>query len=218
MMCKSLCAGIALVALALPSHADVMLQWDFQVPFPDLNNSAVSPSVAASFGTGVANGVHASPDTDWSTPAGNGSTESFSSNNWAAGDYYQFSFSTIGYTGGGVVLTFDQTRSSTGPDSFSVSYSADGGLSFEPRATYTVPAVTWSATAAAPSRFVFTIFDSTLDNQAAVVLRLTSNVTAAAGGTNRIDDVTIFTGVPEAGTGVMLAMGLSVLGLLARRR
>lgn len=218
-MFKALVASAAFAALALPAQAVTLVQWDFQVPFTDLNNSAVSPSIAASVGTGTANGVHASGDTDWSTPAGNGSTESFSANTWAVGDYYQFAFSTVGYAG--LVFSFDQTRSGTGPDAFQLAYSSNGGTSFTTFASYTVGAVTWSSTtASSASTFSFDLSAvSALNNNASVVMRLVSAVTPAAGGTNRVDNVTaVMTPVPEAGTSAMLLAGMATLGFLARRR
>jgi lysozyme family protein len=65
-----------------------------------------------------------------------------------------------------------------------------------------------------------------LDDQASVVIRLSSvstvsisGGTVAAAGTGRVDNFTaMMTPVPEAGTAAMLAAGLAVVGFVARRR
>lgn len=231
-MIKTLLATAAIIApLALPAHAVTVVQWDFENAPADLSNSTVSPSVAASTGTGTASGVHASSATDWTTPAGNGSANSLSSNTWAVGDYYQFSFSTTGYKD--MVLGFDQTSSSTGPRDFTLAYSTDG-VSFTNFTAYTVlgngtaPNASWSSTTYI-SAYTYS-FDlssiSTLDNQASVVVRLidastvsTGGGVVATGGTGRIDNFTVtMAPVPEPGTTAMLLAGLACLGFIARRR
>jgi PEP-CTERM motif len=217
-MLKSALFAAALLAALPAAQAATLVQWDFQVPPADLLDSTTSPSVAASIGSGTASGLHASQATDWTTPAGNGSTDSFSSNTWAIGDYWQFSFSTTGYTG--LSLSVDQTRSGTGPDAFKLAYSTDGGTSFVDQATYTVAQVTWTSGApAVGSTYTFDLTGVTaLDNQASVLLRLVSTVTTAAGGTNRVDNATVMaTPVPEAGTSAMLLAGLAAIGFIARR-
>jgi hypothetical protein len=225
---KTLWAAAAAFALSLPAHAVTVVQWDFEgtTTPPDLTDSTTSPSVAASLGTGTALGVHAGAATDWSTPAGNGSANAFSSNTWAVGDYYQFSFSTTGFTD--LLLSVDQIGSGTGPRDFSLSYSIDG-VSFTPFASYSVAsAPSWSTATYQPVHtysFDLSAVDM-LDDQASVVIRLSnastvsiSGGTVAAGGTGRVDNFTVMaTPVPEAGTAAMLAAGLAVVGFVARRR
>jgi hypothetical protein len=82
---------------------------------------------------------HASTSTVYSTPAGNGSTKSLSSNNWAVGDYYQFKVATTGFTG--IKLSWDQNGSSTGPAPFKVQYSTTPGgtTGYNDFSTYTIP-------------------------------------------------------------------------------
>ncbi|MEO8372726.1 MAG: hypothetical protein ABI806_26315, partial [Candidatus Solibacter sp.] len=74
------------------AQASTILQFTFDGATnpADLNNSAASPNVSASTGIGTASGLHASALTDWTTPVGNGTTDSFSSANWGSGDSYQF--------------------------------------------------------------------------------------------------------------------------------
>ena len=55
-------------------------------------------------------GYHTATGTTWSSPAGNGSPYSLSSNNWSIGDYYQVSMATTGYSD--ISVSWDQTRTS----------------------------------------------------------------------------------------------------------
>jgi len=229
-MYKQLAVATALLA-ATAAQAVTLVQWDFENTIPDKANSTTSPSVAAKTGTGTANGVHTSPATDWTTPIGNGSENSLSSQTWAVGDYYQFSFSTVGYKD--LVLSFDQTSSSTGPGQFSLAYSSNG-TTFTPFADYSVlqnglaPNASWSSgTAVAAYGFSFDLSAvSSLDNQSNAVIRLISRSTVAAnggvvqpGGTNRVDNFTVnVSAVPEPGTYAMLMAGLATVGFVARRR
>jgi hypothetical protein len=227
-MTKTLWAATAAVAFSLPAQAVTIVQWDFEgtTTPADLIDSATSPSVPASLGTGTALGVHAAATTDWTTPAGNGSANAFSSNGWAVGDYYQFSFSTLGFTD--LLLSVDQIGSGTGPRDFSLSYSTDG-VSFTPFASYNVlSAPAWGTATYQPVHtYSFDLSSvSALDDQSSVVIRLSSvstvsisGGTVAAAGTGRVDNFTaMMTPVPEAGTAAMLAAGLAVVGFVARRR
>ena len=45
---------------------------------------------------------------DWTTPAGNGSSDAFSVNNWTVSDYFEFDFDTTGYIS--LVLDFEQGK------------------------------------------------------------------------------------------------------------
>ena len=222
---------IALVAAAvwaLPAQAVVTVQWDFETAVEPAASTSWT-GIAASTGTGSASGVHAASAT-WSTPTGNGSANSASANAWAVGDYWQFNFSTSGFTG--LALSFDQTSSNTGPRDFTLAYSTNG-TTFTNFASYAVlanatPNPTWSSST---YNAVYTLaYDlsavTALNNQASVFVRLFNNSTVsanggvvAATGTSRIDNFTVnVTPVPEAGTSAMLLAGLAVLGFLGRRR
>jgi MYXO-CTERM domain-containing protein len=227
-MIKTAWAASALAAFTFSAQAATVVQWDFQTPPADLTDSAVSPSVMASIGasTASASGVHASALTDWLTPAGNGSSDSFSSNNWAVGDYWQFSFSTTGYTG--LTLNFDQTGSNTGPRDFAVQGSVNGADFFPLTAPYTLINGAWSAaTAVATTTFSFDLSGATaVNNSPTLILRLVNSsttaingTTVATTGTSRIDNFTVSaTPVPEADTAAMLLAGLAALAFVARRR
>ena len=109
--------------------------WTFESSQP-----ATAGPFAAESGTNAATsnatGLHADGAAVYSSPAGNGSSHSFSSNTWGVGDYYQFTTSTLGQKG--ILLNFDQTSSNTGPRDFQVAYSTDGTIFTNVGSTYTV--------------------------------------------------------------------------------
>jgi MYXO-CTERM domain-containing protein len=144
--------------------------------------------------------------------------------NWAIGDYYQVSLSTTGYADP-ITLSFDQTRSSTGPATFAVLMSVDGGANFTTvLASYTVVqaglagsgTTTWNAVTNQPVTFTTTVSGlSAAAGQASVMFRIQSTVTTAAAGTNRVDNINVYSGsVPTPGAIVLLG----VAGLVGRRR
>jgi hypothetical protein len=142
-------------------------------------------------------GVHASAATGWTTPTGNGSATSFSSNNWAIGDYYEIKTSTLGYTS--VALDWSQTRSSSGPGTFRVDMSLDNGASFTTiLASYTVGANSWSSTSQNTAS-KFTIADiPTAANVGTVIFRfVATGAPTGTGGTCRIDDILVRSGTTE---------------------
>ena len=213
----AIAAGVA--GLAASANADIIANWTFESSIP-----ATAGPFAAEVGSGSALGAHAGAAT-YSSPAGNGSAHSFSSNTWAIGDYYQFSTSTVGYSS--IAIQWDQTSSNTGPRDFKLSWSTNGTtftdiggtLAVLPNAT--VPGFWNSTTGFAAYTFGPTAGPASLDNQATVYFRLTmaSNVSAngstvQAGGSDRVDNVIITGAVPAPGAMTLLGLG----GLIAGRR
>ncbi len=145
---------------------------------------------------------HASAATLWTTPAGNGTTKSATSDHWAVGDYYQFKVNTSNYRD--LALSFDSTGSATGPNAFKVQYSLTGTGTFTdlPNGGYAITADSWStSTSKTASNKSFDLSAlTTLNNKSAIYIRLTCNSTTGisstfgTGGTNRVDNLTI-TGV-----------------------
>jgi MYXO-CTERM domain-containing protein len=176
---------------------------------------------AATAGTSLS-GFHALAATTWSSPAGNGSQFSLSSNNWSVGDYYQIAVSTTGYSD--IYLAWDQTRSGTGPSSFRVDMSTDGTNFNTILASYTViqagatgsGTLSWTTGGAVQSAFTTTISSiAGADNQASLFFRFVNLSTVATGGTNRIDNIFVSSG-PIPAPGAVALLGLA--GLVARRR
>ncbi|MBA4105518.1 MAG: hypothetical protein C0485_07145 [Pirellula sp.] len=227
MKVTSLAAALIAVAVGMVgvcdlSNAATLASWTFEPPFADLTNSATIGSINPAVGTGTASGVHASADTDWSTPSGNGSTDSMSSNTWAINDYLQFTTSTGGNSN--ITFSWDQTSSGTGPKDFSLSYSTDGST-FTPVTTYAVlanasPNPVWNSATASPlysySAGVTGISASSIYFRLTNTTTVSANGgTVAAGGTSRVDNVAI-AGVPEPST---LALGgIALVAALASRR
>jgi len=183
-----------------PSNPQVLAaKWTFETSVP----TTAGPH-APEQGIGAARGSHAGAST-YSNPVGNGSAESFSSTNWAIGDFYEFQISTEGYQD--ISISFDQTSSNTGPRDFGISYSTTvGGAFTDTGITYTVlanasPNPTWSSGSPhAEFSFEFDLSDITaLDDQATMFLRLVDLTTISAdggvvsgGGTSRVDNFSIF--------------------------
>jgi hypothetical protein len=184
-------------------------------------------SDASSTVAGTATELHASASTVYSTPAGNGSTKALSSNNWATGDYYQFSTSTTGSTD--VQIEFDQVSSGTGPQNFKVQYSTDGGATFNDLTggTYAIAPSTVFFSAAtplttSPPRYLFDL-GGAIDNLTTAVVRLVDTTSpSGSGGTDRVDNFTIGTNLPAPTAapepGSIALLGFGVAGMLIRRK
>jgi PEP-CTERM motif len=229
---RAVAVAIAFWVAASPASAAIISQWTFEAGTSGNPPSATGTDITGispATGPGVASGHHASPNTVWDNPAGNGSAESFSSNTWAVDDYYQFQTSTTGLSGIG--LSFSQTSSSTGPRDFKIQYSTNGTTFTDAGANYVVlqngsPNPSWSAGTPQPAyNFNFNFAANTaLNNQATLYFRLvdTSTVSAGggtvgAGGTSRVDNVTAVDGIPEPATMSLLALA-SVVALGVSRR
>jgi len=180
---------------------ETLALWTFETSVP----ATAGPHTAeGGINGGNATNPHSSGGVTYSNFVGNGSAESFSSDKWSAGDYYQFTTSTSGYED--IFLTIHQTSSNSGPKNFKVQYSTDGS-SFTDLSggSYSIANDSWSSSGSPKAESIYS-FDlssiSSLDNKASIYIRLTQvgttsvdGGTVATGGTNRVDNVTI-TGYP----------------------
>lgn len=230
MKIASFATTIAVLAIGASAQAVNIATWTFETFTTPITNSATSGNLTAEAGinaaSSFASGVHASAGTDYSSPAGNGSARSFSSNEWAIGDYYQFTFDLTGYNS--ATISWDQARSNSGPSDFNLAVSTDG-VNFTVLTTnYLVlanasPNPTWNSTTAnAIYSFGPTALGATTNNASAVTVRMIMTGTSAStnpgpGGTNRIDNVTINAeAIPEPAT--MMVLGLGLAAAAARRK
>jgi hypothetical protein len=216
-LCKLVSTVISVLSVVGVADAATIASWTFETSVPS-TAGPLSPEV----GAGTATGVHAGAAA-FSNPSGNGSAESWNSNTWAVGDYYQFQVSTLGKSG--IAFLWDQTRSSAGPGqpnpsaaNFRVQYSTDG-TNFTDALDYNVPVVTWGAVPDASTMFSQNLSAvSALNNQSAVYFRLTAIQAAQnTGGQSRVDNVTV-TAIPEPTTVLGLAAGTLVLLAVRHRR
>jgi len=215
-------------AVSMSASAALVAGWSMPTAVAAATTGSNYTYGAADLGEATAgtslSGYHFLAATTWSSPAGNGSTYSLSSNNWTTGDYYQVSLSTTGYADP-ITLSFDQTRSGTGPATFNVLMSVDGGASFTTvLASYAVVqaggastgTTSWNSVTNQPTAFTTTVSGlSAAAGQASVIFRIQSTVTTAAAGTNRVDNINVYSGaVPTPGAIALLG----VAGLVGRRR
>lgn len=208
--------------------ADVVAGWSIPTALPT-NPPPTGPTYTYGIADLGANtvgsslgGVHASSATAWTSPAGNGSQYSLSSNTWAIGDYWEVRVSTLGYTD--ISISWDQARSSTGPSSFSLVMSVDGGATFTTLlASYAVlqsggggAPGTWGS--ATPRQAIYTVSSAAAGagNQANVIFRMV-NLVAPGGtsGSNRLDNISV-EGTLVPAPGAVALLGLA--GFAARRR
>ena len=230
MIKSSLFAAGLVSLLASAASADVIAGWSMSTAVAAATTGSNYTYGAADLGaltSGTSlSGFHtaSATTTTWSSPAGNGSTYSLSSNNWTTGDYYQVSMATTGYSD--ISVSWDQTRSGSGPSSFSLSMSTDGGANFTTLlASYTVVqaglagsgTAAWTALTNQTGFTTTTIIGISAANQGNILLRFSSLSTTAAAGTGRVDNISV-TGalVAVPAPGAVALIGLA--GLVARRR
>jgi len=228
-------SAVSSMALAGGSSASTLLSaWSFPTPLPTGTGNVPVGQIysygAADQGILTAGssfrGVHASSASTWTSPSGNSSLYSLSGNNWAIGDYWEARFSTLGYSD--INVGWDQARSSTGPSNFEVVVSIDGGSSFTTvLASYAVlqsggggAPGTWSSTGAyLPAYSSTASLTNIASNQADVIVRWRAlNAPSQATGSNRMDNVLVYSGpvIPVPAPGAVSLLGLA--GLAARRR
>lgn len=211
-----LAAGVsAALMMAASATAQTIAQWTFETSIPT-TSGPLSPELGLGTATSNTGGT-------FTNPAGWGSVESWGSDNWTIGEYFEFQVSTTGFES--ISLSWQQTGSNTGPANFNLSYSTDG-VSFTSIGNYTVTNDGWNTTAT-PAASVKS-FDlssiSAINNTASVYFRLSvvdavsiAGGTVANGGTSRIDNFTVAV-VPEPSTVALIGIGCGVLLFGMRRK
>lgn len=231
---KSVWAATVLMMVGGAAKGDVLARWTFESNTPaDLSNATGGPTVLAEMGDGLLQGVHASAASDWSTPAGNGSDNSYSVNTWAVGDYFQFSTNSVDFKD--MVVSFDATSSNTGPQDFKLQYSTDGSTFFDSGFGYVVlanggaPNASWSTVAGVQSVYSYSADLSALtvlNDDASIFFRLVMTTTDpanptstfGASGTSRIDNVIISAvAMPEPTSLALAGFGVLLLAVRVRR-
>lgn len=215
-------AAAAVASFTMTAAGEVIASWSMPTAVPAATtgqNYTYGFADGGTYaGTASLSSYHALSTAVYSSPAGNGSQYSFSSNGWSIGDYYEVFTSTWGASG--VSVSWDQTRSGTGPGSFELMMSVDGNQTFTQVTTYTVlqaglagsNTTSWNAVTNQPAFTTTVALGATADN-GYVTLRFRSLVATAAAGTNRIDNI-IVSGVPAPGAIALLGLA----GLLSNRR
>jgi MYXO-CTERM domain-containing protein len=223
----SLTAGAIAVALVSSADGAMIAGWTITTAFPTGTGNVPTGNTysvgAADQGEATAgsslSSYHLLAAATYTSPAGNGSQYAFSSNNWSIGDYYEARVSTSNYAN--ISVSWDQARSSTGPASFELIFSVDGGTSWTTVAAYTV---LQSGGGGAPGTWSSTTYNALYSSSQALagagdasllIVRFRSTVAGASTGSNRIDNVVISGDVVPAPGAVAL---LAVAGLASRRR
>jgi hypothetical protein len=221
---------LLLVSVVGTCHSQIA-QWTFEsLTAPGSPGAGVwVTNIAPEVGSGVASAWHVG-NAAYTTPSGNGSAKSLSANTWAVGDLFQFVVDTTGQTGIG--LSYDQTSSTSGPGRYDLAYSLDGSAFTTFAASYVVksnaaPNPVWNTTTSS-SIYTFSYDLSSvtaLDNQPNVWFRIVDSANISAGGgalsatgTDRIDNVTVFSPAPEPSSAMLVVLGLAGGAALRRRR
>ena len=223
--------------------ADVIADWTFQSS-ASTNNiigagktpGTTQSGILADTGIGTASASHASASTVWSIPAGNGSSNSWSANNWTIGDYYQFSVTLdlVDNTYSGINVTYDQNGSATGPKTYYIAYSTDGSSFTKLGSDYGLTSgIVWAVGTPNQATQLSDNFSliTALNTAPTIYFRVVDDSPTTGGainggnvgtaGTDRIDNFVVnatITPVPEPATLTLAAVGGAVFLVAFRRR
>ncbi len=196
---KRLLPCLAAILLASPlTYADTIAKWTFEFSQPAGTPGAGIwiTNIAAEVGVGTAAGLHAGNAT-YSSVTGNGSSKALSSALWAVGDCYQFAVSSVGFQN--LLVSFDVTRSSTGPGNLALQYSTDGSTFTQFGSTFLVltngtGAPAWSSSTAQTAYTMSVDLSSVgaLNNSSVVYFRLVdATAPTSTAGTLRVDNFNV---------------------------
>jgi hypothetical protein len=218
---KIICGmAVALLIAAAQAKADVVLvYYSFNtndvtlLPGPSANTNtwltaSIDQNGGSVFSFKTANGLAtAFAGINANNQPGYPANSSFGHNLWTGTtNYFQFTLNTTGYEN--LILTFAANRSATGVTNLLFQY--DIGAGFQ--------TINAALAITAASNVAYTNgLPTDLNNQSSAIIRFTSNG-ALAGGTFRVDNLTV-TGteiIPEPSTVFLVGLGLA--GLIAVRR
>ncbi|HTH45999.1 MAG TPA: hypothetical protein VMB21_00680, partial [Candidatus Limnocylindria bacterium] len=211
---------LSALALASITVQGQVASWNFDTLSTAGNTPGANyPAIPADSGSGSATGLHASPAADWSSPVGNGSPQSFSSNSWSVGDYYQFQVNTSALGTGKFQISWDQTGSDSSPRDFTLEYSDSPDFSsLTTVLSYSLTNDGWTGGShqAASSRSGETTVNDYSASSAIYFRLVDTGFTSINGGgvsataTSQVDSFSVsFTAVPEPGEyAAMFAGGL----------
>lgn len=177
--------------ISLSASASTLAVWTFESSAPT-TSGPISPEIGAGSAVGNTGGI-------WSNPVGNGSAESWNSNKWDGGDYFQFTVDGTGYDT--FEVSWSQIGSNLGPKHFSLSYSLDG-ISFIWLLDYEVLTNANQDTWSSSFKISATTYGFELNLPKAVAGKIHFRLTAlstistnggsvANGGTSRVDDFSV---------------------------
>lgn len=213
-------ASVAIMAGVASARVDIA-NWTFEVSVPTTAGPHAPESGAGSAFANTGGAI--------TNPAGNGSAESMSSDNWNTGDNYEFRVNSTNYQS--LSITWDQTGSNTGPRDFNLQFSINGGGSYANIMSYVVllnggaPNAAWSSAAGRQAGYTYTAaIPVSGENLADLRIRMTQSSTTsinagtvAGTGTGRVDNVQIAgTLVPTPGA-LALAGIAGIVGIRRRR-
>jgi hypothetical protein len=233
-------SGAPVRATSAAAVSTVVGNWTFDNTTKQGVATATSPGVADTYGTAdggsnaatsAATGLHASASTAWSfAQHTSASNLAYTSDHWAANDYWQFTLSTAGFSG--LTVSWDAAGSSAGPKTFQLQYSTNG-TTFTPinvSGTNVSNTGTYSVATSFTSYSVDLSTISGLNNDATAAFRLVdlsptvggsiSGGNVGATGSDKLDNftVTAAAAVPEPSTYFGAALALVAIGWMQRRR
>ena len=245
MSVRKLWAAVSVLTMGFAAgaaNADTIADWNFDTlsglsggtTWSSANAVYTLNPITADSGNGTATMFHSNSDFDSSKAvgssnhlsayyanAGYGSTgKALSSDNWLAGDYYQFQVNTQGASG--ISLSWNQYGSGTSPKDFELQYSTDGTNFTNFGAIAIAATSTWQSSTEDLSSIVG------LNDQQSVFFRLLdldstsiSGGTVGVAGTDRIDNFTVAAASQVSAVPLPAAVwlfGSGVLGLAGMRR
>lgn len=213
LLVAALCAGFSSA-----SAQTVVTRFTFESGVNPVFAATYSPAHLAEVGSGTAGGTHASAS-NWDSTTGYQSATAFRASNWStAGDHFQFTSNTTGFSN--IWVTFAIGRTTQTTTQAMLQYSTNNGANFTDLTPFTIQLAPFFGNP-------YQTFDLSgvagIGNNSNVIFRVTSTQSPMFfGGQVYIDDFAVSSGgpfyaVPEPSTFALVALGLGGLGVRLRR-